>query len=577
MPATAVKLLLVSAALSCVAARLLPAQNRGVAPDPPCDGKRVTRVDIRPGRPPFEGTSSRWRNVARALGLHHATTRPGVIDAFLALDEGEPCSEVRRAESERVLRAQPFIATASVRAIPDGPDGVRVLVETTDEIPVLVAAQFRGLVPRAGSLGSSNVAGEGLLVQANFERGYAYRTGFGARIVDYAAFGRPFMATLEGERYTVGRRMNAMLEHPFYTDLQRIGWHTGYLFADDYPRLRRPVRSEVALHTRQWRWDVSSIARVFGTRTVGLVGLGASGLRLTPDSTGIVVTDTGFAADQESVLRNRYAAFRSTRIGVIGGVRRVTFQTVRGFDALTAQQDVGNGAAAGVYVAKGIPQFGGEDDLFLSGIGYAGIGGERHLLGTLWQVEGRRGQGVGQWDSVIGSGRTAIYFGGGPGIVFVADDQFSGGSRSLLPLQLALGDFQGGMIGYGASSLAGARRNIARVELRWSGEAVVRNADVGFATFGQVGSVWAGDAPYGSTATRAAVGVSLLAAYPTHSKRLYHADLGIPLARTGEGGGKIELRFWSEDRTDFFWREPGDVSRARTGVVPTSLFAFPTR
>ena len=71
--------------------------------------------------------------------------------------------------------------------------------------------------------------------------------------------------------------------------------------------------------------------------------------------------------------------------------------------------------------------------------------------------------------------------------------------------------------------------------------------------------------------------MSLLAAYPTGSKRLYRADLGIPLTRSGEGGGRIELRFSGEDRTGLFWREPDDVTRARTGTVPTSLFAFPVR
>src|SRR5207302_7686191 len=137
--------------------------------------------------------------------------------------------------------------------------------------------------------------------------------------------------------------------------------------------------------------------------------------------------------------------------------------------------------------------------------------------------------GLNYWDSVIGSGRSALYLGQGPGWLFVLDDQFSGGTRSLLPLQLALGDRQGGMLGYHESALAGAYRNILRTDVRWSGAALVRGADVGFATFGQVGSVWAGDAPYGTTATRTSVGISILAAYPTGSKRVYRVDFGIPL------------------------------------------------
>jgi hypothetical protein len=54
---------------------------------------------------------------------------------------------------------------------------------------------------------------------------------------------------------------------------------------------------------------------------------------------------------------------------------------------------------------------------------------------------------------------------------------------------------------------------------------------------------------------------------------------GLILGRTraGEGGGKVELRFSTEDRTTRFWEEPQDVARARTGELPSTLFAWPTR
>ena len=541
-----------------------------------CDGLIVSSVDIRAGRPPFTGQASRWRTVARSMGLHHATTRAGVIDAFLSLEVGQPCTDRRRAESERVLRAQPFLAAASVRATPDGAGGVSVVVETVDEIPVLVHARFRGIAPRSLSLGNENVGGLGLLVEGNFERGYAYRNGFGVRLRDYATFGRPYVANLEVERLILGHHFAVALEHPFFTDLQRVGWHVGYEQDNLYPGFRRPARDRLALGIRQHRWEASSIARVFGTSTVGVVGAAASGLEFTPKSSGIVVSDTGLAIDTGTTLLNRYQRFKTSRLGVLGGIRRVKFRTVRGLDGLTAQQDVANGALVGLYVAKGVPSL-GENDFFLSGVAYAGGGGDRFYYASLNQVEGRKGAGVDRWDSVIGSGRTAFYIGRGPGWLFIAEDRYSGGTRSLLPLQLALGDRQGGILGYGSAALAGAYRNVAHSELRWTGKALMRNADVGFATFGQVGSVWAGDAPYGRTATRGTVGVSLLAAYPTGSKRLYRADLGIPLTRRGEGGGRIEVRFSGEDRTQLFWREPDDVTRARTGSVPTSLFAFPVR
>ena len=533
-------------------------------------------ISIEPGRPPFEGAATRWRHLARTIGLHHATTRPGVVDAFLALEVGDVCTERRRTESERILRAQPFIADATVRAIPDGAGGVRLSVQTTDEIAALANGRFRGIKPQYISLGNGNIGGEALRVEGSVERGYTYRTGLGLKVIEYATFGRPYVSTFEGRLENLGHLLNVELAHPFYTDFQHHTWHLGYRNSEDYLHVDRPARDPLALRTKQERWDASTLLRAFGTNTVTLLGVGASGLDLRPDSIGIVVTDSGLRADSGVTLRNRYQPFRATRLGVLGGLRRVRFSSVHGFDGLTAAQDVASGYMTGLFVGKGIPA-GGESDVFLSGAAYAGLAGERSLLAGLAQVEGRKGAGADRWDSLIGSARIAYYVGEAPGLVFMTEDKFSGGKESRLPIQLALDDRQGGIMGYRDAALAGALRNVVHSEVRWSRAALVRNADVGVATFGELGSVWKGDAPYGMTATRASAGFSILAAYPTKSKRIYRADFGFPITRQGEGSGKLEVRLSSEDRTILFWREPDDVSRARTGAVPTSMFAWPTQ
>jgi hypothetical protein len=263
-------------------------------------------------------------------------------------------------------------------------------------------------------------------------------------------------------------------------------------------------------------------------------------------------------------------------VGLIAGLRSVTFVPVAGFDALTGVQDVASGVMGAVYAARGLPSM-GEGDHFLSGAVYAGLASPRKLLATLVELEGRRDAEGSEWNSVVGSARTALYLRRAPGFVVVLSDELSGAQRSRLPLQLTLSDRVGGVRGYRHASVAGARRNVARAEARWSAAAALLRSDLGVATFGELGSLWAGDAPYGWTGSRASVGVSLLAAYPTRSKRTYRADLAIPLTRAGEGGGKIELRFSSQDRTERFWDEPQDVSRSRTGVDPSRLFAWPSR
>jgi hypothetical protein len=561
----------------CVCSARATAQEADRSSPPfSCDGRIVTRIDITPGRPPFQGTAAKWRAAARAVGLHHATTQPKVIQSFMALHVGRPCTEFRRAESERVLRAQPFIADATVRLLPDTGEGVAVFVQTTDEISALAGGRFRGVTPDELSLGNANIAGMGLRAVATWERARAYRTGYGVRLASYAAFDRPYVASIDAYQHRIGHDAGLELAHPFFTDLQRISWHAGVRSSTIYPHFARPARDPLALELDEQRWDVSGVVRLFGTSTVTLVGGALTGRRVDPGAAGVIVSDTGFATDTGTTLRDRYAPFDVTRAGIILGIRRFRWIRVHGFDALTGAQDVPAGLSGALFVARGFPGM-GEGDVFLSGATYAGVARPRLLLASLAEVEGRRDKVTPGWNSVVGSARTALYMGEAPGTVVILSDELSGGLRSRLPLQLTLSDRVGGIRGYRSSGVGGERRNVARGEVRHSRASAIRGADVGVGAFGEVGTLIAGDAPYGWTGSRYSLGLSLLAAYPTRSKRLYRMDLAIPLARAGEGGGKVELRFSSEDRTTRFWEEPPDVARARTGEVPSRLFAWPTR
>jgi hypothetical protein len=541
-----------------------------------CSGQMVSRVEIEPSPPPFSGAAKKWQEAARAVGMHHATTTPRVVSAFLSLTPGKECTERRRSESERVLRAQPFLSDASVRVSPDTGGMVSVVVSTTDEIPVLVSARFRGVVPESFSLGNENINGEALRLTGRIERGRAYQTAFGVGVEQDALFGHAFRLVLNADRYRIGERFVAEVEHPFFTDLQRISWHAGYVTGNGVIGFERPSRDPLALQVDDRSWNVSALMRIFGTRTVGLLGGAVTGRRVDPASAGVLVADSGLAADTGTALRGRYQSFKAVRVGVLGGVRSVNFTPVNGFETVVGTQDVMSGAALGIFAARGISRF-GEADYLLSSAMYAGTATPNFLLATLALVEGARDQAGGRWNSIVGSDYTTLFWGRAPGTVLLVSNRYSGGKRSLLPLQVSFADRDGGLIGYHYSGLAGERRNVAHAEVRWSGEALVRRADVGVAAFTEVGTLWAGDAPYGVNATRGSVGFSVLAAYPTRSKRMYRADFAFPLTRSGEGMGRIEVRFSSLDRTQTFATEPRDVSAARTGTEPSRLFAWPTR
>jgi hypothetical protein len=542
-----------------------------------CNGQVISEVEVDAGRPPFDGSAKKWRAVARAVGLHHTTTRDDVIRTYVLLSAGDACNEGRRAESERILRALPFLADATVRVAADtaGPAGrVRIVVATTDEIPVLIAGATRRGGPSALTLGSANVGGLGLKLVVGAERGFAYRTGAHIQMIDYAAFSRPLTASLDAARNPLGAHVLVGLSHPFLTDLQRGSWSASFRSADDFASLLRPQGNNTALEVRQDLWSVGGVVRSRIGGLIALFGAAAMGNQISPAVSSVIISDSGFTYDSDPSLRNRYAAFHSSRIGALVGVRRVNYVTVTGFDALFASQDIMTGVQVGTLVAPGMVA-GGTHDLLLANSLYAGVANPRSFLGVQLESEARRDFDRGDWDSMIGSGRAAWYYRMSRGLLLNVSDEFSFAAQSLLPAQLSINERIGGVRGYGNSRLAGGRRNVVRGEWRWAHPALIKRSDLGIALFADAGRLWTGDAPYGSSSVRRSVGVSLLGAYPTQSKRVYRLDLAIPAMRSGGRG--LEIRFSSADPTAAFWNEPDDVTRSRLAPVPSSLFAWPAR
>ena len=564
-------------------ARLAQAQPPGardsLPPGPPsvvaCAGQVVTAIDITPLRPPFKGAAGVWRAAAHAVGLRHVTTRAPVVAGYLQLRVGEPCTEFRRAESERVLRAQPFLAAATVRAVPDGASGVRIEVTTVDEAPAIITGRLHGARPQALTLGNENVQGEGISAAVHGQLGHAYRDGVGVRVTNYALLHRPYTAALEAERRPLGSLLAFAVSRPFYTDLQPTAWHVGYRNDHAYQRVVRPADDGLTLGVRETRWEVGGLRRrrLFGH--VGAVGFALTGVRNTPAQHGVVVTDSGLAADTGVALRGRYAPFRVVRPAVLVAGRVVRYVTVRGFNTLHAVEDLPSGLQAGALLGRGIPAW-GAGDLFLAGTLYAGRASPAALAAVQVEVEGRRDYGAGGWNGLVASGRLAWIWQRAPGRTFSVSEEFSGGTRAQLPLQLTFRDRVGGVRGYRGSTASGAWRNVVRLEERWVRATPVRKADIGVAGFTDLGTLWAGSAPYGQTIPlRMSVGASLLAAYPAGSKRVLRVDVAVPLRP--DGGRGWDVRVSGENLVRRFWREPADVTRARTGPVPSTLFTWPVR
>lgn len=567
---------------------LLPlAQTRAAAQDTaqdtarvisPCDGLQVSAIEIRPQVPYYAGYTGQWGPLARAAASVHATTRPQVIRSFLALHVGQPCTEVRREESERILRAQPFLSEARVTVFDDHMGGVRVDVFTADEISVLGAVAARSEAPHFVGLrlGDANLGGEGVRVVGEWAEGFGLRDHFGGRITDYAFANHPYQLSVQGNRDQLGGDWSATLVHPFLTDLQRFGWIVEAGELRSYVSFLTPMSMESpTLDFSRHYAQVGALARLGRPGHVSLFGLSVSDENETSGSHPLLVGDSVVSVSDPSLV-SRYSGFRAARLNLLFGVRDVSFRRVRGFDALNGEQDVLEGVQFGTLIGHSVEAFGAtSQDEFLASTVYAGGGSGRSYVGVVAESQARHDVRSNQWDDILVGGRAAWYWKPAMAHTVIVSEEYSLGLAQALPFELTLSDFRGGVRGYHASLVGGGERSVTRFEERWLIGPVKEFGEIGVAAFSDVGRIWAEGVPYGlNSPTAVGVGLSLLAAVPIHSKRLWRVDFAVP-ATHEPNVGRYEIRFSTTDASGRFYIEPHDLARARERTVPTSIFEYP--
>ncbi|HUF26892.1 MAG TPA: hypothetical protein VMM18_07930 [Gemmatimonadaceae bacterium] len=553
---------------------MLPAPLPAQAP-PACEGRTITEVEIR-ARPPYpEGLLRRLEPVVAAVDALHVTTRTGVVRRYLAFHPGEPCSPLRLAESERILRTQPFIADATITAVPDG-DGVRIEVETIDEISLTggMSASADSPYLTAFRLGDRNVLGGGLELIGEWRSGFFYRDTWGGQLVHRQILGRPYDLTIAGARRTHGDVWIGELRHAFLTDLQRLAWRAAGGSTRELHSLLREPGAPVAIQVeRQWA-DVGGVIRVGLPGRLSLFGASLSREFEATSDRAVMISDSGLVIDESVNLDGRFERHRMARVNALWGVRAIRFMRVTGFDALSGAQDVRKGFQLGTMLGRSLSVLGSEDDDIIAAADlYVGGGTPRVFAGMQVHAEGRQDYDENRWDGILGSGRTALYGRLTQRHTLVASAEWSGGWRQRTPFQLTLGDRDGGVRGHGGSPAGGARRVVVRIEERWRLGRPLALADVGVAMFADGGRLWAGDAMFGvSTEPRFGVGAGLLLAVPPQSRHLWRLDIAVPVGPHRHG---VEVRLSSRDISRAFWREPSDVVRNRERILPASVFSWP--
>jgi hypothetical protein len=555
-------------------ASTVPAVARGQAGAAvDCVGQPISDVQVQI-KPPYYARNGKWWETPIGIVTSlHKNTRPDVVRRFLLLDTGQPCDEQRRAESERILRAQPFLADASIRTFDDGNGGVILVVQTTDELTPIFGANASGKAPYLTYLkaGDGNIGGTARSFSVEWGDG-RFRDTFGAHLLDYQFMGKPWLFELYGLREDAGvSQWGVDVRHPFITDQQRIAWT---VTASDDQRLfdfhtQDTTIAEVDIDRKFY--DVGGIIRIGQPGRLSLFGLSFSSEEDIPGLPPQLEPGIDYG-----VLLQRFQRRKNARINALWGIRSIAFKTVDRFDALNAAQDMRVGFQLGTLLGRSLNVLGTtDDDILLAADIYMGTGSRRTFGTFQGAVEGRQNYDENRWDGIVGSAQGTLYQRLADDHTLIADIAWGGGWNNRIPLQLRLGQVQGGVRGYKDSPEAGAFRAVGRLEDRWYLGKIRDQADVGLSFFTDVGRVWAGDAPFGvTTSPKVGAGIGLLAALPPGSKRTYRLDFAYPLSRDRYGKWEFRLAVTNANRPRS-QREPRDLRYSREEVTPQSVFSWP--
>jgi hypothetical protein len=542
-------------------------------PTADCVGQRIDDIVIY-AEAPSVANLQRVPLVARLARKFHATTRTEVIKNFLLLEEGQPCVELRRAESARILRAQPFIADADVFVISNDRGGVDLEVHTSDELSLVIGGGVRAKSPQVSFLllGSANLGGQGVFMSGAWRDGDGLRDAFTFRGIDNQFLGRPWVLAVSGERAILGGSWRIEGTQPFLTDLQRVAWRALGGTELRYFELRQPNGDTPTLPSERRYFDLGGIVRVGPPGRLGVFGASITG---EDESTGdrLLLPGDGLLLDIGPSPR-LYPAHHISRANLLGGFRRISFARLKGLDALTATQDVPLGFQFGLQLGRSVAFLGAQEaDIFAASDLYVGAHAGIATLRIQARGEGRREAGA-PWDGVLTTGRITHYLKFSDWHLNQAVVEWSAGYRQRTPFQLLIGVPEGGVRGYEESTLAGGQRVVGRLEERYVLGPVFKAADAGMALFADAGKQWAGDVPFGvNSGVKTAVGFSVLATLPAKSARLWRADFAFPL--NGDAGRRWTIKITNADRTQFSFKEARDVEVGRELTVPSSIFAWP--
>lgn len=574
------------------AAALLLALPAG-AQRPDCPDGPITEVFIDNGSVFDVGAESdrRFTWAYRAANKLHVRTRRSVIRRELLFREGD-CYQLEHLEdTERILRALPFIADADVYAVAQ-PDGSQhVVVETRDDWSLRVSPQWdsnerTGLVGLA--LRENNLLGTGQNVSGFMKRHQGERV-YGAAVGTRQLLGTRLHADVAVARTPVGVSVSQRLAYPFRGEtgrwafrqqVERIERNFEYFVPDSGGE--RPVRRYFEEERRAF--EAGGVFRVGRRGDLTLFGAALTGEwtvypreYLSDDGAGRVPAPVEGAESPPAEVTG-LDTVSSLRVVFLAGKRNVSFVRRRALDAVRGSEDVRLGVEMEAALGRSLAAFSRDDDMHAA-LGLSASGELGHLLwGVRGTVEGRRDFGGGRaWSNLFGEGDAWGYWRPHEESrhTVVAGVAAVGGWRTTVPFQLTLGN-RSGLRGFPSHAYLGERRVVGTLEHRmYLGWPLPHLFDLGSAAFVDVGKMWVGGDEFGlRSPAEASAGVGLRVAFPPGSRRTFRLDVAAPLSRTA-GFGDVVVTLGVGQAVGRDPREDPQLRRSSRRPLAASLFRFP--
>lgn len=493
--------------------------------------------------------SGHLRLAYRLANSLHARTRASVIRRDLLFRVGDCFDPTLIAESERLLRDNQFLASATISHSQRADGDYDLTVTTRDEWSTRIdirASLGDGPLFKGASIRESNFLGTGQTVEL-FYIDYKANRDYGVGYHNHQLGGSHWHLGGTFGRTRNGPMILQSLALPFREESGRWAAREEFRQLDrnfDYLVDDAGAERHLLLPTRLRAFDLAVIRRLgppggqqltvgaaLGYTRIYFPG-GHESLRLVEGD------DFDDAAPADPTLlesiRPQTTELHTVRSMILLGQRRIRWVKRIGFDTLRGEQDIRLGTETSVAIGRSLLTPSGPHHIFTALDLYAGTGSENLLLVGRVRGDAQRALQGGEigWYDIFGEAEALAYWKPAPDgrHTFVLRATATGGWETTTPFQLILGGDLG-VRGYPDHRFPGGRRVVFSLEDRLVLDGPLRNVtDLGLTAFIDLGRIWPGDAPFGTdSGWRASAGIGLRNAFPTGGRRTYRIDLAMPI------------------------------------------------